>query len=55
MSAGDNAPVESMILGSSGMNGSFTAEEPTAMIALSKVSAWSPTVSEFGPVKRASP
>ena len=36
MPASSSAPVESMMRGSSGMNGSFTASEPAAMMQLSK-------------------
>ncbi len=47
--AGDRAPVESMIRGSSGRPGIVAAWDPAAMIALSKLISRSPTVSEWGP------
>ena len=48
--AGDRAPVESMIRGSSGRPGSVAACEPAAMMQFSNVISRSPTRSEFGPV-----
>ena len=53
--ASSRAPVESKIRGSSGSSGRRTDSEPAAMMQFSKEIVRSPTSSEFGPRKRASP
>ena len=55
ISSTSSAPVESMIRGSSGRNGSEAASEPDAMMQCSKPTTVSPTLIEFGEVNSPEP